>query len=641
MATGTMTIPPPPPGFTLDAPSGAIPPPPPGFTLDDATPQPASFADKAVGGWAGRTLLGMASPIIAGAQLFGGEDTRAKLAELEAMKQRGMAAEGKSGFDWYGLLGSAIPAAGIAKATTTALPAVTSTLGKVGLGAAQGGAVAAATPSSGVTAEEYFPNKAAQVGSGAVVGGAIPLVTAAGQKIYDIGKTLVEPFTESGRADILSRYQNKLIGEAPTAKQKVVDALMKAQELVPGSKPTAGEALAAIPEGTGLASHQRAVSKMEGISPPFVTRKAEQEAARRSVLVPIARNQGALEGEEAIRNTITGPMREQALLKANAGTARQLAQEVPPAVIPSDALKTAMELHGVPPKPLTTAAELNAHGVTDLTPLRADTITRSIRSTAAQPGLRASDVVTKTLGDLKEKIAGLANEQGIVDSRDLYMVRKEAGNLVKKYAEESKNFDQRLTSGLVSNIQKSIDDAIEAAGGKGWKSYLGKYQELSQPINRMKAGQELEKSLTSSLGTAERGTVFGNTIRSNPELMDALPQTDQKAVQAVAADLARQDAYKRLAQQTNFSGAKAIHEGIQFPNLLSRPAMIANYLTKHFSNEPTHEAIAKLAASQYLNPQALAGSLMRGSVPSRYQAIIEALTQQGPAMAASGIARQQ
>lgn len=639
MATA-IAIPPPPPGFTLDA-GGDVPPPPPGFILDGVAPeQPASLADKMAGGWGGRLLMGIASPALAATQMVGGETGRNAVAELDAMKQRGMKAEGKEGVDWYGLLGSMVPGAGIAKGVSAALPAATSAVGRIGTGAAIGATTAAAQPVA--TSPDFWTDKANQVGLGATVGAAVPAVIEAGQKVAGVGKRLIEPFTESGRANILSRYQDKLIGEMPGAKQKVIDALTQAQELVPGSKPTAGEALAFTPEGTGLASHQRAVSKMEGISPQFVTRKSEQEAARRSVLVPIARNQGALEGERAIRDTITSPMREQALLKANAGTA---AQQVRDAMVSTGntnvpgALKSAVELHGVPPKPLKTVSELNAHGITDLAPLRADTITRSIRSTAAEPGLRASDVVTKTLGDLKEKIAGLANDQGIVDAHDLYMVRKEAGNTVKRYAEESKNFDQRLTSGLVSNIQKSIDDAIEGAGGKGWKAYLSKYQELSKPIERMKAGQALEKSLISSLGTAERSTVFANTMRSDPELMQALPHADQKAVQAVANDLARQDAYRRLAQQTNFSGAKAIHEGIQFPNLLSRPAMMANWAMKTFSGDPANERIAKLAASQYIDPQALAASLARGQMPSRYAAIIDELMKQGPAVAGTATGR--
>ena len=52
--------------------------------------QPASLADKMAGSWGGRLAQGIASPILAGAQVFGGEKGRAAVAELDAMKKRGM-----------------------------------------------------------------------------------------------------------------------------------------------------------------------------------------------------------------------------------------------------------------------------------------------------------------------------------------------------------------------------------------------------------------------------------------------------------------------------------------------------------------------------------------------------------------------
>src|SRR6185503_1194974 len=87
--------------------------------------QPASLADKMAGSWGGRVLQGVASPVLAATQLVGGEKGRAAVAELDAMKKRGMKAEGNEGFDAYGMLGSLLPGAGIAKGITAALPAAT------------------------------------------------------------------------------------------------------------------------------------------------------------------------------------------------------------------------------------------------------------------------------------------------------------------------------------------------------------------------------------------------------------------------------------------------------------------------------------------------------------------------------------
>ncbi len=144
-----------------------------GTAVAEAAPEShASLADKMVGGWGGRMLMGMASPVLAGVQMAGGEKGRELVAALDAMKQRGMKAEGKDGFDWYGLLGSLAPGAGIAKGVTAALPAATSALGRIGTGAAIGAATSAAQPVS--ESPNFWTDKAKQVGIGTAIGGAIP-----------------------------------------------------------------------------------------------------------------------------------------------------------------------------------------------------------------------------------------------------------------------------------------------------------------------------------------------------------------------------------------------------------------------------------------------------------------------------------
>lgn len=148
-----------------------------GIPPPNPAPVPTTAMDRAVGSWGGRMLQGAASPILAGVQLLGGEKGREMVAELDAMKKRGMAAEGKEGFDWYGLMGSMLPGAGIAKGVTAALPAATSALGRIGTGATVGATTAAAQPIA--DSPDFWTDKAKQVGAGGVVGGAVPAVAEA------------------------------------------------------------------------------------------------------------------------------------------------------------------------------------------------------------------------------------------------------------------------------------------------------------------------------------------------------------------------------------------------------------------------------------------------------------------------------
>ena len=260
-----------------------------------------------------------------------------------------------------------------------------------------------------------------------------------------------------------------------------------------------------------------------------------------------------------------------------------------------------------------------------LRPLRAETLLHGIKSRLGAPEIRASDVASKTLGHLEEKLNALKSKHGTIDAFDLYMVRKELGNNIQKFAEESKTFDKKFTAGILRDVQLAIDNEIEKAGGNGWKDYLAKYQELSQPINRMQEGQRLKEALVNPLQTGERSQVFAKAASDvDPR---ALGEADRSAIDAIVQDLTRKDAATRLARGTNLSGAQAIpgNVGVPLPNLLSRQAMIANFLMKR-AGQSAEDKIAQRAAIQYLNPQILAHGLQ--PIPPRYAPLIDALTTQ-------------
>src|SRR3990167_5947893 len=127
-----------------------------------ATPSKPTLGETIAGLPITRLAVGAASPLIAAGQLganigdkiveaTGGQPVVGKainkgLTDYEAMKKRGMEAAGTQGMDWMGLLGSLVPAGKVAGAVTKALPAATGVAGKIGVGAATGAGVAAATP---------------------------------------------------------------------------------------------------------------------------------------------------------------------------------------------------------------------------------------------------------------------------------------------------------------------------------------------------------------------------------------------------------------------------------------------------------------------------------------------------------------
>src|SRR3990167_4522579 len=381
--------------------------------------------------------------------------------------------------------------------------------GRVKQGAAVGTAAGATAPVSDASSD-YWTTKGGQTILGLAAGAAIPAVIEGGKAVARGVRNIGDMFTEGGAGRILTRYQKRIIGEENIP--AVVAKLKSATEYVPGAKPTAAEALVDLPAGSPLVAHQKiTASTPGGISAQFGQRNLDQLAARKAA-------------EEA-RNVVTGPMREAAVREANLG------------------------------------------GV------RAEKINSGIDEMMAKPGQRASDVVRRTLAAVKEKIASLENEAGFIDAEDLYTVRKELGNTIKTHAKETANWDKRLTGGLERSIQKHIDDAVEVAGGTGWKRYLAEY-----------------------------------SMRSK----------------ALEADKARRLLSQRPLQRTELGGGVNVAEEtrVAMPQLLSRPMMATNFVLKKLG-AGVETRLDPEAAQRYLNPEKLAAALETLPAAQRFPVLQE------------------
>lgn len=550
MATASVAIPPPPPGFTLDAAPAEIPPPPPGFTLDAPAEQPASMLDKLAGGRGTSLLYGMASPAIAAAQALGGEKTREAIAGFESSRERGKKALGREGFDVYGLAGSLLPASKIAGAVQGALPAATSALGRAGIAAAQGGAIGAATPSPGTTLEEYLPTKLWQTGASGVMGG----LTSGAIDALKAGSQVLSPIAdlfrgEKGIENLARKGYEKNIGVDRL--NEVRDALMRAKEIVPGDRPTAAEAVAHLPAGSPVQALQKITAKTEGgPSAAFGERLMKQDVAR--------------DVAGKVRNLLTGPTREKALELANAGK------------------------------------------------VQIDDVIEGIQNIRKEPGLAASDVVGKSLAHLEDKLASLADTQGVIDARALYTVRKELGNTIAKFSQETQNWDKRLTGRIQGDIQKGIDWAINNAIRRG-----------------------------SDTGAATRPTIGPIAGEAAPTVWDQYLQDYAARSQAIADSLARAELAQKPIQPTTLSGSRDIAtQSMPHVALLSRPVVMANALLSHIGKTNIEPKIDALNTELLLNPNRL-GQFLQPAAPIRgkYDAVAQALMQQAKPLTSAATAQ--
>ena len=133
-------------------------------------------------------------------------------------------------------------------------------------------------------------------------------------------------------------------------------------------------------------------------------------------------------------------------------------------------------------------ADLAAQG---MQPLQVSPIVQQIRSMAGQPGTRADDLQRGTLTKLADQLEGLADPNGVIDARDLYQLRKTGVNdIVDRLlggAQPSSGTKERAAA-LMTSIRPMIDQAIEGAGGTGWKDYLNRTRSGFEAVNRQELG---------------------------------------------------------------------------------------------------------------------------------------------------------
>ena len=257
----------------------------------------------------------------------------------------------------------------------------------------------------------------------------------------------------------------------------------------------------------------------------FSTLKTKQAQDQFDILANLAggANQaeakGSREATNKLLNQVTTPMREQNLLAANVGgqvgiplqqeanAARQAAAANVDEVRRLEALKgrainpqpgnlmNDYPLSNMPEKAdqlsNQAAAESLAQGeaariaeakVADLkanglNPLDISGVTGKLRSLATAPGTRADPVQVKVLTSVEQQIKELAARNGgVIDANDLYQIRKTGINDAIEKQLTSEGLDPKTQSkriaDMLGQVRPLVDDAIEAAGGKGWRDYL-------------------------------------------------------------------------------------------------------------------------------------------------------------------------
>ena len=135
------------------------------------------------------------------------------------------------------------------------------------------------------------------------------------------------------------------------------------------------------------------------------------------------------------------------------------------------------------------AANLRARG---LAPLDISGVVGRLRQQASDAEFVSPDRanVFSAFADALERRA--AKFGGVIDAAGLHLARRELGQFVANTLKGSDPQTIRLgTSKLIGEAQPLIDDAIEAAGGKGWKDYLNTFSQGMRKAEQQDFGRKL------------------------------------------------------------------------------------------------------------------------------------------------------
>ena len=587
---------------------------------------------------------------------------------VEQAVQQGRAKIGSTGFDPYQLLGNVISPTNKLVGFTQAPLTVGGLLSSGGTGAALSALQPVVAPS-----EEFGVKKLEQMGTGFVLG---PLIQGGVNAISSL-TGLFKNLTPTGRQEYMQKQLNELAGPERT---RVIESLKDAKELVSGSRPTAAQALSDIPSAVELIAAERKLATQPKVVAKFADRSAEQQAARLRSLQNVSGSEADRLAMATERTNVTTPMRETALEQANVAgpiftrlekeiadkfnsiaAAEQTAGMTGLASTTNKAVSEAGQSGWLSAGDIASQAEKQAGLYKQLAGnLRQDVQLKQFQIKSLEQNgffpLKATDITDQldkaikgTVSDqskavlqgMRDKILSKADENGLLNSRDVYEnIRKPSNQDIAKWLGLS---DQYASAGIpaqaakaIGNAKKFIDASLDKSSEGLWSKYLTSYTDYSNKLNRMEIGDYLVNKLQSPMGKEEAGAFASAvenataTIKKSTgiprfeKLSDVLTAPEIGAVNNVLSDLKRSSKADELAKKVGGVEIGGLNVAKEIPPLLSRTISIARSAIEHLQRGNA-SAYNQQMAELMLNPGALAQFMSAGVPKGRLNDLVSSM----------------
>jgi hypothetical protein len=135
-------------------------------------------------------------------------------------------------------------------------------------------------------------------------------------------------------------------------------------------------------------------------------------------------------------------------------------------------------------------ADLAAQG---LKPLESAPVVQRIAARLNDPVVAGNKPLQAALKEVSDELTQWTNNRGVISAEALNNIRKNASELVGKAmgGTGDPKAQKKLAAKVLSQITPMVSEAIEEAGGKGYRQYLKSYSEGMRQIGERKMGAEL------------------------------------------------------------------------------------------------------------------------------------------------------
>jgi hypothetical protein len=139
--------------------------------------------------------------------------------------------------------------------------------------------------------------------------------------------------------------------------------------------------------------------------------------------------------------------------------------------------------------------QLDSLAAEGLKPLRTDAVISRIQALGAKPETAGNREFKIALNRVVNDIREWTDTGGVIAPEALEAIRKNsvASTIRGLYKDPDAPAARKVAAGILSDIKPIIDDAIEQAGGTGWRDYMRAFQTGMAEINQLKAAAQALK----------------------------------------------------------------------------------------------------------------------------------------------------